>query len=103
MTNKKYKNLERMSLGTIVKISASVCKAANRGNVFIFLFPFQEGMFEIDGLNGKITLKKPLDFEGSSSYYYLNITATVRTHLALGIYNLGQNKKEQLAPFPPKQ
>lgn len=36
----------------------------------------KEGIFEIDGLNGKITLKKPLDFEGSSSYYYLNITAT---------------------------
>jgi len=51
------------------------------GNVPIFLFHFQEGIFEIDGLNGKITLKKPLDFEGSSSYYFLNITATVRTYL----------------------
>lgn len=46
-------------------------------------FIFQEGIFEIGGLNGKIKLKKPLDFEGSSSYYYLNITATVRTNLAL--------------------
>lgn len=49
----------------------------------IFLFHFQEGIFEIDGLNGKITLKKPLDFEGSSSYYFLNITATVRTYLVI--------------------
>ena len=57
------------------------------GNVFIFLFHFQEGDFEIDGLNGKITLKKPLDFEGSSSYYYLNITATVRTNLTLGAWS----------------
>lgn len=55
------------------------------GDVFIFLFHFQEGIFEIDGLNGKITLKKPLDFEGSSSYYYLNITATVRTNHALRV------------------
>ena len=53
------------------------------GNVFIFFFHFQEGIFEIDGLNGKITLKKPLDFEGPSSYYYLNITATVRTNVWL--------------------
>lgn len=54
------------------------------GNAFIYLFHFQEGVFEIAGLSGRITLKKPLDFEGSSSYYYLNITATVRTYLALG-------------------
>lgn len=56
-------------------------------NVFIFLFHFQEGDFEIDGLNGKITLKKPLDFEGSSSNYHLNITATVRTNLTLGAWS----------------
>ena len=53
------------------------------GNMPIFLFHFQEGIFEIDGLNGKITLKKPLDFEGSSSYYFLNITATVRIYLVI--------------------
>ncbi len=37
----------------------------------------QGDIFEIGGLNGKITLKKPLDFEGSTTYYNLNITATV--------------------------
>ncbi|XP_078355236.1 cadherin-7-like, partial [Oculina patagonica] len=33
-------------------------------------------IFEMGGSNGKITLKKPLDFEGSTTYYNLNITAT---------------------------
>ena len=37
----------------------------------------QGDMFEINPSNGKISLKKLLDFESSRKIYYLNVTATV--------------------------